>query len=265
MKSTAIRTVAAAALLAALAAPAVAQNLAIVNGKPVPLARLKSIESQLERMGKPVTPEVRDQLKQRIIQQEVLAQAAEQAGVARTPEYKSGMEEARQVVLINGLRDNFLKKNAVSDADAKAEYDKAVAATSGDEFHAHHILVEKESEAKDLIAKIKGGAKFEDLAKTASKDPGSGAKGGDLGWAPASAYVGEFGDALKKLGKGEMTQVPVKTDFGYHIIRMDDKRASQSGSQLPPYEQVKDKIIEQLQQQKLGEYMKKLIDGAKVG
>jgi peptidyl-prolyl cis-trans isomerase C len=264
MKSTAIRTAAAATLLAALAAPAVAQNLAIVNGKPVPSARLKVVEGQLERMGRTVTPEMREQLKKRMIEQEVLAQAAEREGIARTPEYKAGMEDARQIVLINGLREHYMKTNPVTDADAQAEYDKVVASQSGDEYQAHHILVEKESEAKDLIAKIKGGAKFEDLAKQHSKDPGSGAKGGNLDWAPASAYVGEFGDALKKLNKGEVTSAPVKTQFGYHVIRLDDKRASQAKSQIPPFEQVKAQVKEQLQQQKLGEYMKKLVDGAKV-
>ena len=264
MKSNAIRTVAAAALLAALAAPAVAQNIAVVNGKPVPSSRLKAVESQLERTGRPVTPEVREQIKKSLIEREVMAQAAEQAGVARTPEYKAGMEDARQIVLINGLREQYLKTNPVSDADAKAEYDKVVAAASGDEYRAHHILVETEAEAKDLIAKIKAGAKFEDLAKQHSKDPGSGTKGGDLDWAPANAYVPEFGNALKTLNKGEMTPAPVKTQFGWHIIRMDDKRASQASGQVPPFEQVKAQVKEQLQQQKLGEYMKKLVDSATV-
>ena len=264
MKTTAIRTVAAAALLAALAAPAVAQNLAIVNGKPVPSARLKVVEAQLERMGRPVTPEMREQLKKRMIEQEILAQAAEREGIARTPEYKAGLEDARQIVLINGLREQFMKTHAVTDADAKAEYDKVVASQSGDEYHALHILVEKEDEAKDLIAKIKGGAKFEDLAKQHSKDPGSGAKGGDLDWAPANAYVGEFGDALKKLNKGEVTATPVKTKFGFHIIRLVDKRANQAPSQIPPFDQVKDKVKEQLQQQKLGDYMKKIVDSATI-
>ena len=264
MKSTALRTVAAAALLAALAAPAVAQNLAIVNGKPVPSERLKVVEGQLERMGRTVTPEMREQLKKRMIEQEVLSQAAEREGIARTPEYKAGLEDARQIVLINGLREKYMAAHPVTDADAKAEYDKVVASQSGDEFHAFHILVEKEAEAKDLIAKIKGGAKFEDLAKQHSKDPGSGAKGGDLDWAPASAYVGEFGDALKKLNQGEVTSAPVKTQFGYHIIRLDGKRASQAASQLPPFEQVKAQVIEQLKQQRLGEYMKKLVDSATI-
>ncbi|ARU05460.1 peptidylprolyl isomerase [Comamonas serinivorans] len=264
MKSNAIRTVAAAALLAALAAPAFAQNIAIVNGKAIPSARLKAVEGQLERMGRPVSPEVREQLKKRLIDQEVLAQAAEQAGVTRTPEYKAGMEDARQMVLINGLREQYLKANPVTEADAKAEYDRLVAAQSGDEYRAHHILVEKEGEAKDLIAKIKAGGNFEELAKQHSKDPGSGARGGDLDWAPASAYVGEFGTALKALNKGDITQTPVKTQFGYHVIRLDDKRASQAASQIPPFEQVQAQVKEQLQQQKLGAYMKKLIDGAKV-
>ena len=260
MKSTAIRTAAAATLLAALAAPAVAQNLAIVNGKPVPSARLKVVEGQLERMGRTVTPEMREQLKKRMIEQEVLAQAAEREGIARTPEYKAGMEDARQIVLINGLREHYMKTNPVTDADAQAEYDKVVASQSGDEYQAHHILVEKESEAKDLIAKIKGGAKFEDLAKKESKDPGSGQRGGDLDWGNAANYVPEFSAAMAKLGKGQMTDTPVKTQFGYHIIRVDDTR----DAQLPKFDDVKPQIQQQLRQQQIQKYQQELREKAKV-
>src|SRR5690606_15797194 len=124
---------------------------------------------------------------------------------------KNQMELARQTIMIRALFADYQKKNAVSDADMQAEYAKFVAANSGKEFKARHILVEQEDQAKSIIANIKKGAKFEDIAKKDSKDPGSGANGGDLDWAPAASYVAEFSQAMVKLEKGQMTDTPVKT------------------------------------------------------
>jgi peptidyl-prolyl cis-trans isomerase C len=141
-----------------------------------------------------------------------------------------------------------VKTHPVSDADVKARYDELVKQNGGGkELHLHHILVDNEQQAKDLIAKIKGGASFEDLAKQYSKDPGSGKNGGDLDWSSPSAYVPEFGAAAEKLKKGEVTAEPVKTQFGWHIIRMDDSRDVAP----PPLEQVKQQISQQIQQEKL--------------
>jgi peptidyl-prolyl cis-trans isomerase C len=156
----------------------------------------------------------------------------------------------------------------VSDADVKAEYDRAVAeakAQGGDgkEFRARHILVEKEDEAKKLIADLKKGGKFDDLAKKHSKDPGSGAKGGDLDWASASSYVKEFSEAMAGLKKGQMTQTPVKSQFGYHIIRLDDERVAKA-PELPPLDQVKPQITQQLQQQRLAKFQEELRAKAKI-
>jgi peptidyl-prolyl cis-trans isomerase C len=155
---------------------------------------------------------------------------------------------------------DFQKKNPVTDADIQAEYAKFVAANGGKEYRARHILVEKEDEAKALIADIKKGAKFEDLAKKASKDPGSGANGGDLDWAAAGSYVPEFSGAMVKLDKGQMTDTPVKSQFGFHIIRVDDVREAQ----LPKLEEVKPQIAQQLQQQKLSGYQESLRAKAKI-
>ncbi|MDO9203021.1 MAG: peptidylprolyl isomerase, partial [Hydrogenophaga sp.] len=152
------------------------------------------------------------------------------------------------------------KKNPVTDAEIKAEYDKFAAANAGQEFRARHILVEKEDEAKAIIASIKGGAKFEDIAKKQSKDPGSGANGGDLDWAAAGSYVTEFSEAMVKLGKGQMTDAPVKSQFGWHIIRVDDVRQAQ----LPSFDEVKPQISQQMQQQKLSEFQQNLREKAKV-
>ncbi|OIQ68222.1 putative parvulin-type peptidyl-prolyl cis-trans isomerase precursor [mine drainage metagenome] len=148
----------------------------------------------------------------------------------------------------------------MTDAQVKAEYDKFVAANGGKEYHARHILVEKEADAKAIIAQLKKGAKFEDIAKKSSKDPGSGAKGGDLDWAPASNYVPEFAQALTKLSKGQTTDTPVKTQFGYHIIRLDDVR----DAKLPKLDDVKPQISQQLMQQEMAKYQESLRSKAKV-
>lgn len=249
-----------AALVALLAVPALAQNLAIVNGKPVPSSRVNALKQQVEASGRPVTPEVLAQIKEELIAREIFMQEARKQGLDATEDYKTQLEMARQTILIRQLFANFQKTNPVTDAAVKAEYDKFVAANGGKEFRASHILVEKEDEAKSLIADIKKGAKFEDLAKKASKDPGSGANGGDLDWAAAGSYVPEFSAAMVKLDKGQMTDTPVKSQFGFHIIRVDDVREAQ----LPKLEEVKPQITQQLQQQKLATFQDNLRSKAKV-
>jgi len=249
-----------AALVALLAVPALAQNLAIVNGKPVPSSRVNALKQQVEASGRPVTPEVLAQIKEELIAREVFMQEAKKRGLDASDDYKTQIELARQTILIRQLFADFQKKNPVTDADIKAEYDKFVAANGGKEYRARHILVEKEDEALALIAQIKKGGSFEDLAKKASKDPGSGANGGDLDWAAAGSYVPEFSGAMVKLDKGQMTDAPVKSQFGFHIIRVDDVREAQ----LPKLEEVKPQISQQLQQQKLSTYQDTLRAKAKI-
>jgi peptidyl-prolyl cis-trans isomerase C len=247
-------------LMALGAASAFAQNVAIVNGKAVPSARVDALAQQLTRSGRPVTPEMQGQIKEEVIAREVFMQEAEKLGLSSTEEFKTQMELARQAILIRELFADFQKKNPVTDADLQAEYDKFVAANGGKEYKARHILVEKEAEAKAIIASLKKGGKFEDIAKKSSKDPGSGANGGDLDWANPSSYVPEFAEALTKLNKGQLTDVPVKTQFGYHVIRLDDIRTAQ----LPPFEELKPQIAQQLQQQKLAAFQQTLREKAKV-
>ncbi|MGB4116385.1 MAG: peptidylprolyl isomerase [Polaromonas sp.] len=250
----------AAALMALGAQSAFAQNIAIVNGKAVPKARLDALAQQVAKSGRPVTPEVQQQMRDAVITREIFAQEAEKLGLMGSDDYKNQMEIARQTVLITVLIDDFKKKNAVSDAELKAEYDKFAAANGGKEYKARHILVEKELDAKAVIASIKKGGKFEDIAKKQSKDPGSGANGGDLDWANPSSYVAEFTEAMLKLNKGQMTDTPVKTQFGFHIIRVDDIRTAQ----LPAFEELKPQIAQQLEQQRLGSYQQNLREKAKV-
>jgi len=247
-------------LIAALSFSAWSQNLAIVNGKPVPSSRVDALKQQVERSGRPVTPEILAQIKEELIAREIFMQEARKRGLDASEDYKAQLELARQSLLIRELFANFQKKNPVTDAEVKAEYDKFVAANGGKEYRARHILVEKEDEAKSLIADLKKGAKFEDLAKKASKDPGSGANGGDLDWANAASYVPEFSNAMVKLEKGQLTDIPVKSQFGYHIIRVDDVREAQ----LPKLEEVKPQITQQLTQSKLGKFQEDLRSKAKV-
>ncbi|MEB0133850.1 peptidylprolyl isomerase [Actimicrobium sp. CCC2.4] len=246
-------------LLAMAALPAVAQNLAVVNGKSIPSSRADLMVKQAATQGQADTPELRKMVKEELINREVLVQEADKLGLGNSADVKSQLEIARQSLVIRALVGDYVKKHPVSDADIKAEYDKFKATAGDKEYRARHILVEKEDEAKAIIIKLKAGAKFEDLAK-ASKDPGSAANGGDLDWASPASFVKPFSDAMVALAKGSYTEVPVKTQFGYHVIKLEDTRAAK----VPTLEEVKPQISESLQQKKLQEYQQELRAKAKV-
>jgi peptidyl-prolyl cis-trans isomerase C len=262
MKSSLVRSLLISVALS-LSFAAQAQNIAMVNGKPVPKARadalIKDVQAQAAAQGKQLPPDLDQRVRDKLVMDEIFTQEAEKRGLAASPEYKQRMEQARQTILIEALRQDVAKKSPVADADVRAEYDKFKAQSAGTEYRASHILVEKEDEAKALIAQIKAGASFADLAKKNSKDPGSGANGGDLDFAAPNSYVPEFSAALVKLKKGEMTDEPVKTQFGYHIIRLDDTREAQ----FPPYDDVKGQLRQRMEQQKLGAFMEDLRSKAK--
>lgn len=260
MKKQLLTRLVTAAVLSTAALSASAQNIAVVNGKAVPKARAEVLKQQIEQSGRPVTPELEAQIKEEVIAREIFMQEAGKRGLANGDAYKQQMELARQTILIRALFDDFVKKNPVTDAEAKAEYDKFVAANAGKEYKASHILVESEDRAKAIIAEVKGGKKFEDIAKKESKDPGSGERGGDLDWANPKSYVPEFTEALVKLDKGGMTQAPVQSQFGWHVIRLDDTRQAE----LPKFEEVKPQIEQQLQQQKLAQFQENLREKAKI-
>jgi peptidyl-prolyl cis-trans isomerase C len=242
----------------AMSAAASAQNIAVVNGKPVPKARVDAIVSQVQKQaaarGQQLPPDIDKLVRDKVVTDEILSQEAERRGLAASPEFKSQMELARQSILIGLLSQDLDKKAAISDADVQKEYDKFKAQASGTEYKVHHILVEKEDEAKAILAQLKAGAKFEDLAKKNSKDPGSAQNGGELDFASPSSYVPEFSQAIVALKKGETTEAPVKTQFGYHIIRLDDTRAAQ----FPPLADVKPQIQQRLAQQKAAAFRDEL-------
>ncbi|ACR28514.1 peptidylprolyl isomerase [Burkholderia glumae] len=248
------------AAAAFVAAPAFAQNVAVVNGTPIPKARVDAMVAQLVQQGQPDSEQLRKKVSQELVNREILMQEAIKEGVPNRPDVKQQVAIAQQAVVLRAMIEDFVKKNQPSDADIKARYDELTKSVSGNEYHLHHILVDNEQLAKELIAKIKAGAKFEDLAKQYSKDPGSAKNGGDLDWADPKSFVPEFANAATHLQKGQMTDTPVKTQFGWHIIRVDDVRPVAP----PPLDQVKAQIAQQIVQQKLQAFEEKLRAQAKI-
>ncbi|MCU6501198.1 peptidylprolyl isomerase [Rugamonas sp. A1-17] len=247
------------ALIAVVAAPVFAQNVATVNGKAIPAAKVDQMVKQVVAQGQqPDSPQLREMVKKELIGREVMIQEADKQGFGTKPEVKAAIENARQSIIINAMLADYVKKNPVKDTEIKAEYDKYKAAMGEKEYHSRHILVATEQEAKDIIAKLKAGGKFEELAKV-SKD-GSANNGGDLGWMTPGKLVKPFADAMVALKNGEITQTPVKTEFGYHVIKLEESRPTK----LPSLEEVKGQVAEALQQRKIAAYRDELTKKAKI-
>lgn len=253
------------AMLAAacvIAVPAFAQNVATVNGKPITQKSLDEFVKLVVSQGATDSPQLREQIKQEMINRQVFVQAAEKDGVAKQADVQTEIELARQGILVRALMADYLQKHPVTDAQIKAEYDKIKKEQAGKlEYKVRHILVEDEKTANDLLAQVKSNKnKFDDLAKKNSKDPGSAERGGDLGWAPATNYVQPFAEAVTKLKKGQLVDKPVQTQFGWHVIQVDDTRPVE----FPAMDQVRPQLEEMLRQQTLANYQKQLREQAKI-
>ena len=246
--------------LLVIAVPAFAQNVAVVNGKAIPTSRVEAVVKQVVAQGQqPDSPQLRELIKKDLIGREVMMQEAEKQGFGKDAAVKAQIDNARQAIIINAMIADYIKKNPIADADIKAEYDRFTAQAGDKEYHVRHILMATEAEANDVIAKLKAGAKFEDLAKT-SKDTGSAANGGDLDWASPSSFPPAFSAAFVALQKGGVTEKPVQTPNGFHVIKVDDIRPAK----LPTLEEVKPQISEALAQKKLQAYQEELVKKAKV-
>ena len=246
----------------AVALPAFAQNVATVNGKVISQQSLDQFVKLLVSQGATDTPQLREQVKQEMINRQIFVQAAEKDGVAKQADVQTEIELARQGILVRALMADYLAKHPVTDQQVQAEYDKAKQQQAGQmEYKVRHILVEDEKTANDLLAQIKGNkSKFADLAKKNSKDPGSAAKGGDLGWASPTNYVKPFADTVSSLKKGQLADKPVQTQFGWHIIEVEDTRPVE----FPPLDQVRPQLEEMLRQQTLTAYQKELREKATI-
>jgi peptidyl-prolyl cis-trans isomerase C len=246
-------------LAAFVAIPAFAQTVATVNGTAIPQARADVMIAEQKTQGAPDSDQLRNAVKEELVRREVLAQEARKKGMEKSGSVTAQIELARQAVLIRAYLQDYVKAHPVTEADVKAEYEKIKTQLGDKEYKARHILVEKEEEAKAIIARLDKGEKFDELAKQ-SKDPGSKDKGGDLGWANPAGFVKPFSEALVKLEKGKYSATPVKTEFGYHVIKVEDSRALKA----PTYDEVKPQLKQRLEQQSVERHIAELRSKAAV-
>ncbi len=245
---------------AAKAAAAREGGIATVNGVSVPRSRADfMLQMQLAR-GAADNEQTRVQVRDELVNREVIVQEAQKAGMAKNAEVQAQLDLARQEIIVGVFLRDWVRKNPITDADVQKEYDHARSQTGEREYRARHILVETEEQANGLIAELKKGGRFEDLAKKNSKDAGSAERGGDLDWNVPSAYDKMFSDAMVKLEKGRVTEAAVRTRFGYHIIQLDDSRPVK----FPALADIKPRIQQQLVQNKVGELIKGLRAKAKI-
>ena len=246
---------------AATTAPAIdaSKPLAVVNGKEIPALYGELVKREMAQ-GQPDSPQLDARVRESLINLELLSRAAQDKGLDKDPQLAAALDIRRKDQLAKAYLEDYIKAHPVTDAEIQATYDKAKAGPVEPEYHARHILVKTEAEAKKIIADLGKKAKFEDLAKKHSQDPGSAKNGGALEWSDRRAFVQEFSDAMVGLKKGETTKTPVKTQFGYHVIRLDDTRQPQ----LPPLDAVRGEIVKQLQQQRVRDAIETARAGAKI-
>jgi len=200
------------------------------------------------------TPELRQAVREELNTRELLAREARKQGIDKTADMKAQMDLAAQTVLVRAYVSDWLQKNPIPEAELHKEYDQIKSQIGDKEYKVRHILVEKEDDAKAIITELQKGAKFDELAKARSKDPGSKDKGGDLDWNAPANFVKPFGDAMKATPKGKFTAQPVQTQFGWHVIEVEDVR----DAKVPGYDEVKPQLQQRLQAQWLDKYFKDL-------
>ncbi|HEY8887952.1 MAG TPA: peptidyl-prolyl cis-trans isomerase [Gallionella sp.] len=251
-----------ALLIALLVNPAFAEDksAAVVNGVPVPQARVDFRVKIATSQGQPDTPALRKAVLDDMINLEVLSQAAEKAGTGKDPEVIQQTELAKQSVLVSAFVQDYAKNHPISDDQLQQEYDKLKAHLGTKEYKARHILVDTEAEAKAIIAQLGKKGNFDKIAKEKSKDAGSAAHGGELDWAVPSNFVAPFANALVGLKKGTYTKVAVQSPFGWHIIKLDDVR----DLKVPSFEELKPQLLQRLQQQSIKDYIADLRSKAKI-
>jgi peptidyl-prolyl cis-trans isomerase C len=245
---------------AATPAPqAPAEPIATVNGKPVPKSEFELyVDSMTRPAGMQVSTEQKAELLDQSIKMQLAADEAVQEGVEKDPKVRDQLSLARQQVLLRAGMQKYLDSHPVQDSELRPEYDRQVAALPR-EYHARHILVDQEADAVAITKQLQGGADFAKLAAKRSKDV-TGKTGGDLGWNTLDAWVKPFADAVRALAPGELTREPVHSEFGWHVIKLEESRASSA----PPFEEVKDRVKTYVQQKKLQEHLDELVKTAKI-
>jgi peptidyl-prolyl cis-trans isomerase C len=242
------------------AKPGSGKPVATVNGVPVPQSRADYLMQQQLSRGGADTEQMRGMVRDELVNREILMQEAQKAGTAKQPEVQAQLDMARQEIIVSAYLRDWVRKHPITDAEVQQEYEKAKAEQGDKEYKARHILVESEDEAKALIAQLRKGGKFEDLATKNSKDGGSAQRGGELDWNVPAGYDKQFSDAMVKLEKGKYTETPVRTRFGFHIIQLDDVRAAKFATLA----EVKPRIQQKLAQSRIEELVRGLKAKAKI-
>ena len=240
--------------------PAAAATKIVVNGVTIPQSRIDMMNRELTASGQPNTEERQQAVKEELINREVLVQAAQKRGLDKNAEVAAQMDMARQAVLVRALFESEVKANPITDLDLQKQYEDFKKSMGENEYKIRHILVDKEDDAKAIISELGKGADFAKIAKDKSKDPGSKDNGGDLDWGPSARYVKPFADAVTSMKKGQLTTAPVKTDFGYHVIRLDDVRPLK----VPAFDELKEQFRQRAQQQQVQKLVMELRGKAKV-
>ena len=211
------------------------------------------LKQQLAKGGQD-SPELRNAVRENLNTLSMLASEAKKKGLDKEPDVKTQLDLNSENILANVYIGDWLKKNPVPEAELKKDYDSAKAQMGDKEYKVRHILVDKEDEAKEIISELQKGAKFADLAKARSKDPGSKDKGGELGWQSPAGFVKPFADAMKATPKGKFSAEPVHTQFGWHVLEVEDVRAAK----VPSFEEAKPRLEQQAQGQWIEKHIKDL-------
>jgi peptidyl-prolyl cis-trans isomerase C len=278
-----LKNIAIALVVAGLAAPVMAQDKAekapkaapekaakapakagggkvVVNGVTIPQSRFDVMNRERAAAGQPDSPEIQAAIKDELINRELITQAAIKRGLDKSPEVIAQIDMTRQAVLVRALFEAEIKANPITDAELKAQYEEFKKQMGENEYKVRHILVEKDDDAKAIIVELNKGGDFAKIAKDKSKDPGSKDNGGDLDWGPSARFVKPFADATIALKKGQTVAAPVKTDFGYHVIRLDDVRPLK----VPAYDELKDNFRQRAQQQQVAKLVAAMRQSAKI-
>jgi peptidyl-prolyl cis-trans isomerase C len=233
------------------AAPA---NTAAPSGKELyPKVYFDVMLKERLAQGQPDSPELRNAIRDELNTRELLAREAKKKGLDKDADVKAQMDLTAQTALVRAYVNDWMKQNPVPDATLRREYDTIKSQIGDKEYKVRHILVEKEDEAKEIIAALQKGESFEKLADR-SKDPGSKANGGDLDWNAPANFVKPFSEAMVKLEKGKFTAQPVQTQFGWHVIKLDDVR----DAKVPSFDEVKPQLAQRMQGQVLDSYFRDL-------
>ncbi|HEX6321927.1 MAG TPA: peptidylprolyl isomerase [Burkholderiales bacterium] len=241
-------------------APAKPASIATVNGVAVPQSRMNLMLQRQGQRGMPDNEQTRAMVREELINRELIAQEAQRTGIGKRPEVQTQVDFARQEILVNAYITDWVRTHPISEDDVKQEYERVKSRAGDKEYRARHILLETEEQANEVIAELRKGGKFEELASKSSKDTGSAQRGGDLDWAVPGTYDPQFSAAMVKLEKGKYTEQPVRTRFGYHVIRLEDVRAIE----FPALNEARPRIQQSLVQNRLGDLVKSLRAKARI-